>query len=136
VTVGFRVALVAVAMLGVVWLASGLGPVRDERNGVAALRGGDGRPGPQQVARAYRLLERSAAHTRSTEPDVRLAQLDAFTGRPDRAVRRLKRVVGREPANLEAQILLAQTARTVDPGVAERARRRARALSPPVPADR
>jgi len=132
VTVGFRVVLVVAAMLGVVRLTSALGPVHDERDGVAALRGGDGRPRPQQVARAYRLLERSAAHTRSTEPDVRLSQLDAFTGRPDRAVRRLKGVVGREPANLEAQILLAQIARSVDPRLAEHARRRVLALSPPV----
>jgi hypothetical protein len=130
---GFRVILVLVTMLCVLWLASGLGPVRDERAGIAAL---DDRPAPQDVARAYRLLERAAAKTRSSVPDLRLAQLDAFTGRHDRAVRRLEPLVAREPENFDAWLLLSQTARTVDPAKAARARERVRRLSPPVPVDR
>ena len=70
------------------------------------------------------------------EPDLRLAQLDALTKDPDRAVSRLRLVTGREPENREAWLLLAQTARATDPALAARALARARALSPPVPPDR
>ena len=124
-----RAAIVIAALLVAVWLVSGLRPVRDERAGIAAVQAKD-------VPRGYRLLERAAAHSRSTQPDLRLAQLDAFTQRPDRAVRRLQALVRREPENYEAWVLLAQTARTVDPPLADRARARARVLSPPVPLDR
>ena len=119
-----RAGIVVAALLVALWLASGLRPVRDEAAGLAAVR--------TDTGRAYELLERAAQRTRSTGPDVRLAQLDAFTERPDRAVRRLKSVVRREPENHEAWVLLAQNARTVDPALAARAVARARALSPPV----
>jgi cytochrome c-type biogenesis protein CcmH/NrfG len=119
-----RAGIVVAALLVAVWLASGLRPVRDEAAGLAAVRSDTGR--------AYELPERAAQRTRSTGPDVRLAQLDAFTERPDRAVRRLKSVVRREPENHEAWVLLAQNARTVEPALAARAMARARALSPPV----
>ena len=126
-----RAAIVVAAVLIGAWLVSGLIPVRDEREGIAAVRAT-----PQDLPRAYRLLGQAAAHTRSTEPDLRLAQLDALTRHPDRAVRRLRVVTGREPENRDAWVLLAQTARTVDPALAARAVARARALSPPVPPDR
>jgi predicted Zn-dependent protease len=119
-----RAGIVVAALLVALWLASGLRPVRDEAAGLAAVR--------TDTGRAYELLGRAAEHTRSTGPDVRLAQLDAFTERPDRAVRRLKAIVRREPENHEAWVLLAQNARTVDAPLAARARARARALSPPV----
>jgi predicted Zn-dependent protease len=121
-----RAAIVVAALLVAVWLVSGLRPVRDERAGIAAVQAKD-------VPRGYRLLERAAAHSRSTGPDLRLAQLDAFTRRPDHAVRRLQPLVRREPENFEAWVLLAQTAAALDPPLAARARARARALSPPVP---
>jgi cytochrome c-type biogenesis protein CcmH/NrfG len=124
-----RAAIAIAALLVAVWLVSGLRPVRDERAGIAAVQA-------QDVPRGYRLLERAAAHSRSTQPDLRLAQLDAFTKQPDRAVTRLQALVRREPENYEAWVLLAQTAATVDPPLAKRARARARVLSPPVPADR
>ena len=123
-----RAGIVVAALLVALWLASGLRPVRDEAAGLDAVR--------TDTARAYELLGRAADRTRSTGPELRLAQLDAFTERPDRAVRRLKAVVRREPENHEAWVLLSQTARTVDPALAARAVAVARALSPPVPADR
>jgi predicted Zn-dependent protease len=126
-----RAAIVVAAVLIGAWLVSGLIPVRDEREGIAAVRAT-----PQDLPRAYRLLGQAAAHTRSTEPDLRLAQLDALTRHPDRAVRRLRAVTRREPENRDAWVLLAQTAQTVDPALAAQAVARARALSPPVPPDR
>ena len=42
----------------------------------------------------------------------------------------------REPENRDAWVLLAQTARTVDPALAAQAVARAQTLSPPVPPDR
>lgn len=126
-----RAAIVVAAVLIGAWLVSGLIPVRDEREGIAAVRAT-----PQDLPRAYRLLGQAAIHTRSTEPDLRLAQLDALTKHPDRAVRRLRVVTQREPENRDAWVLLAQTARTVDPAVAAQAIARAQTLSPPVPPDR
>ena len=123
-----RAGIVVAALLVALWLASGLRPVRDEAAGLDAVR--------TDTARAYELLGRAADRTRSTGPELRLAQLDAFTERPDRAVRRLRPSCAREPENHEAWVLLAQTARTVDPALAARAVAVARALSPPVPADR
>jgi cellulose synthase operon protein C len=119
-----RSGIVVAALLVALWLASGLRPVRDEQAGLAAAR--------TDTDRAYSLLERARQRTRSTSPELRLAQLDAFTERPQQAVSRLKSVVRREPENHEAWVLLAQNARTVDPALAARALARARALSPPV----
>jgi cytochrome c-type biogenesis protein CcmH/NrfG len=130
-----RVLLVLVAALGALWLVQGLGPVRDQQAGLAAVKAKDDRTPQQRVARAYRRLDAAAAHTRSTEPEYHLAQLDAFTQQPARAVRRLRAVVAREPKHYEAWVLLAQTARAVDPATAARARARALKLSPPVPVD-
>jgi hypothetical protein len=126
-----RAAIVVAAVLVGAWLVAGLRPVRDEREGVAAVRAT-----PQDLPRAYRLLGQAAGHTRSTEPELRLAQLDTLTKHPERAVRRLRSVTRREPENHDAWVLLSLTARTVDPALAARAALRARALSPPVPADR
>jgi cytochrome c-type biogenesis protein CcmH/NrfG len=135
-TIAVRVLLVAVAALGGLWLVQSLGPVRDQKAGLDAVTAKDGRTPQQRVARAYRLLEDAAAHTRSTAPEINLAQLDAFTKQPARALPRLRSVVAREPENYEAWVLLAQTARTADPATAARAKARALKLSPPVPVDR
>ncbi len=134
-TIAVRGLLVVVAALAALWLIQGLRPVRDQRAGIAAVTAKDGRTPPQRVAHGYRLLDRAAAHTRSTEPELRLAQLDALTHQRDRAVRRLRAVVAREPANYDAWVLLSQTARTVDPATAARAKARALRLSPPVPVE-
>lgn len=126
-----RAGLVVAALVVAVWLAAGLRPIRDEQAGIAAVRAQ-----PQDLPRAYRLLELAADRTRSTEPELRLAQLDALTKRPERAVRRLQAITRREPENHEVWLVLAQTARAVEPALAKQALARARALSPPVPADR
>lgn len=130
-TIAVRVVLVAVAALGALWLVQGLGPVRDQKAGLAAATAKDGR----HVARAYRLLDAAAAHTRSTAPEINLAQLDAYATHPERALPRLRSVVAREPENYEAWSLLAVLARPIDPATAARAAARARRLSPPVPVD-
>lgn len=135
-TIAVRIVLVAVAALGALWLVQSLGPVRDEKAGLAAVTAKDGRTPQQRLARAYRLLDDAAAHTRSTAPEINLAQLDAYAKHPERALPRLRSVVAREPENYEAWSLLAHIARTVDPATAARADARARRLSPPVPVDR
>lgn len=118
-----RAALLAAALLCAGWFATELRPVR-ERD--AALNA--------DPRRAAMLLNRAAERTRSSEPDLRLAQLWAFQRRPDRAVRILRGIVAREPENFDAWLLLSQTAR--DPALAARAARHYRRLSPPVPPER
>ena len=130
-TIAVRVLLVAVGVLGAFSLFQSLGPVRDQKAGLAAVTATDS----GHVARAYRRLGDAAAHTRSTAPEINLAQLDAYAKQPQRALPRLRSVVAREPENYEAWSLLALLARRIDPATARRAAARARALSPPVPVD-
>jgi hypothetical protein len=123
-----RAALLAAALLCAAWFATELRPVR-ERDQALALVATD-------AQRAETLLSQSARHTRSSEPDLRLAQLHAFERRPDRATPILRAIVAREPENFDAWLLLSQTARTADPALAARAAREFRRLSPPVPQER
>ena len=134
-TIAVRVLLVAVAALGALWLFQSLAPIRDQKAGLAAVTANGGGTPEQRIARAYRLFNDAAAHTRSSAPEINLAQLDAYAKHPERAIPRLRAVVAREPENYEAWSLLAEIARTVDPAVAARADARAKRLSPPVPVD-
>ena len=131
-TIAVRVLLVAVGALGAFSLFQSLSPVRDQKAGLAAVTATDG----GHVARAYRLLDDAAAHTRSTAPEINLAQLDAYAKQPQRALPRLRSVVAREPQNYEAWSLLSVLARPIDPATARRAAARARQLSPPVPVEK
>ena len=114
-----RAALLAAALLCAAWFVTELRPVRERDEALAVVA-----TDPQ---RAETLLSRAAEHTRSSEPELRLAQLWAFQRRPDRATPILRAIVAREPENFDAWLLLSQTAR--DP----RAAREYRRLSPPVP---
>jgi hypothetical protein len=127
-----RAALLAAALLCAAWFVTELRPVR-ERDAALALVAPGHAP---DVQRAARLLSRAARHTRSSEPDLRLAQLWAFEQRPDRATQILRAVVAREPENFDAWLLLSQTARAGDPALAGRAARAYRRLSPPVAQER
>jgi predicted Zn-dependent protease len=121
-----RAALLAAALLCAAWFATELRPVRDRDQALALVA--------TDTQRAETLLSRAAEHTRSSEPDLRLAQLWAFQRRPDRATPILRAIVAREPENFDAWLLLSQTAR--DPALAARAARAYRRLSPPVPQER
>jgi predicted Zn-dependent protease len=123
-----RAALLAAALLCAAWFATELRPVL-ERDQALALVATD-------TQRAETLLSRAGRHTRSSEPDLRLAQLWAFERRPDRATPILRAIVTREPENFDAWLLLSQTARAGDPALAARAARAYRSLSPPVPQER
>jgi len=127
-----RAALLAAALLCAAWFATELRPVRD-RDAALALVAPGRAPDTQ---RAETLLRRAARHTRSSEPDLRLAQLWAFERRADRATPILRAIVAREPENFDAWLLLSQTARAGDPALAARAARAYRRLSPPVPQER
>jgi len=118
-----RGALVAVAVAWAAWFAISLRPVRERDEAIAA----------HDPQRAAALLSRAASHTRSSEPDLRLAQLWAFQRRRERATAILRGIVAKEPENFDAWLLLSQTA---PPALAARARREYRRLSPPVPQQR
>ena len=120
-----RVALVLVAVGVAVWLASGLRAAHEESRAIALVRPHAGRA---DVARAESLLLSAAAHSPSTRPELRLAQLRAFERRPAAARGILEAIVRREPENADAWRLLALVGR---PPRAAEARRRALALSPP-----
>jgi predicted Zn-dependent protease len=117
-----RAALLAAALLCAAWFATELRPVRDRDRALALVA--------TDTQRAETLLRQSARRTRSSEPDLRLAQLYAFERRPDRATPILRAIVAREPENFDAWLLLSQTARD------QRAAREFRRLSPPVRQER
>jgi hypothetical protein len=120
-----RAALLAAALLCAAWFATELRPVRERDQALAKVA--------TDTQRAEALLRQSAGHTRSSEPDLRLAQLYAFERRPERATPILRAIVAREPESFDAWLLLSQTARASDPELAARAAREYRRLSPPVP---
>ena len=95
-TVAVRALVIAVAALAGLWFVQGLGPVRDQKAGLAAVTAKDGRTPQERAARGSRLLEAAAAHTRSTAPEVNLAQLDVFTKQPAKALPRLRSDFERE----------------------------------------
>ena len=82
-TIAVHALLVAVAALAGLWFVQGLGPVRDQKAGLAAVTAKDGRTPQERAARGYRLLEEAAAHTRSTGPDLNLSPLDVVNGLRD-----------------------------------------------------
>lgn len=126
-----RALIVCAAIASAMWLASGLGPVRDQATAVA-LVSGPRAPFTAAVDRAERLLIRAGGATRSHEPDVRRAELLLFARRDPEAARVALGVVRDEPANVEGWTVLAQAAAAADPALAARARARFRALSPRV----
>ncbi len=127
-----RVALVAAALGVAVWLASGLGPARDQARALALLESQPGADDPA-LPRARRLLRDAAAATRSTAPELRLAQVELFNGNDEDAAGLAASIVRREPENADAWLLLAQASREGDPARAAAARARYGILSPPAP---
>jgi len=125
-----RVAMALAAVALAVVLAPALGAARDEAEGLRIARE---ELSPARVPEIEGLLRRSAERTPSSAPDIALAQLYLFAGRTGEATRILERVARREPANREAWRLIAQAHAKDDPRAADAARRRALALSPPVP---
>jgi predicted Zn-dependent protease len=127
-----RVALAAIALLALAYLAVGL------RNVVLAERGERlaelQDPTAAQVDEAKDLLERA----RLLDPDTRplLVEGRLLTARGDDEGRALlERAVEREPDNVLAWSVLALAMHAVDQARSREARARMRELSPPVPPD-
>jgi predicted Zn-dependent protease len=104
---------------------SGLRAARDEN---AALALSERALSAPDLARAESLLRRAAGRTPSTRPELRLAQLEAFAGRPAAARRIAEGIVRREPENAAAWRLLVEVAG--DPARSAAARAEVEALSP------
>jgi predicted Zn-dependent protease len=127
-----RVALAAIALLALAYLAIGLRNVvlaeRGER--LAALEN----PTAAQVEEAEDLLERARLLDPDTRPLLVEGALLAAQGRDEgRAL--LERAVEREPDNVLAWSVLASATREADPARSRAARARMRELSPPLPPD-
>jgi len=123
-----RSVLVLLAAAAALWLAAGLRAAREESRAIALVRAD---AGPGELARSASLLRSAAAHSPSTRPELRLAQLLALEGRPAAARPVLEAIVRREPENADAWRLLALVTARADPPRAAAARARALALSPP-----
>jgi predicted Zn-dependent protease len=114
------------AVFGALWLHSGRLETKAQaiaERPVAALSRTD-------VDRAVRLFESARADNPDTRPAVLEAGLLIRAGRGRQALGLLKPVVGREPQNLTAWVLLAAAAQSLDPPLARVAAEHANALNP------
>ena len=116
--------MVVVALAMVVALWSRLDGATHYERAIDLAEGQGAELSPAQ-ARQVRLDLRSAGRrTPGTEPEVAIAQLEAFLGRPRRAAAELREVLRREPENATAWGLLAVALAEVEPRAARRAARR------------
>lgn len=128
-----RVVVIALALAGAAWLAvaaHGFGA----QDRIAKLALTTGSPTRADLDAARALVPRATR----LNPDVRVEQavgvLELRVGDRAGAVRTFERLVGDEPRNAELWALLGRAAEGYDERLAARAKARARALSPPVPA--
>jgi predicted Zn-dependent protease len=125
-----RIALAIAAAAAIVPLSLWLSATLDQENAEPLLR--LDRPRYlERLAEAESVLRDVAERTPSAEPELKLARGLLFGDRRADAARLLREVTAREPENLEGWSLLAIALEPVDPVGAERARARARDLSPP-----
>ena len=122
-----RVAVAAVAVVVLAWLAVMERDLRLQERGSAALRPGSP---PAALAAAERDLRRARLLNPDTTPDLRLALLDRARGEPARAQRAVEDIVRAEPDNLTAWGALELLARGRDDAVAKRAAAERRRLDP------
>ncbi len=127
-----RILLVALALAAGAWLLPALEAVRDQAAGERIVERAGRNLTPADARRAEALLATAAAHTRSSTPELRIAQLRLFDGRPAAAAQVARGLVRDEPANPEAWALLAQALGRSDPPGAAAALAHLRALSPRV----
>ena len=131
-----RIALVALSLAAIGWLATGWRAARFESRASATV-GDQSLSVPTRVSRAVRLFERSRRFNPDTRPVLLEAGLLLFIdARRPRALHLVRDVLRREPDNLYAWNLLAQGPGGTDPALVARAKARVRELSPPVPAAR
>lgn len=119
-----RGAVVVAAVVAIVVLAGQLRIVRDVHH-AERLAGS-----PAGAAESQALLEKAAADTSDTRPEVREVQLLLFSGKPVEALTVAQRVVRAEPDNAEAWLLVAKAADAAgsQKAVARAARARVAAL--------
>jgi predicted Zn-dependent protease len=131
-----RIALIAVSLVAIAWLATGWRAARLESRASATV-GDRSLAGTTRVNRASSLFERSRRFNPDTRPILLEAGLLLFvdSGRP-RALRLIGDVLRREPDNVYAWNLLAQGPAGTNPALVARAKARVRVLSPPVRAAR
>ena len=121
-----RIAVAAVAVLVLAWLALMLRDWRLQEDGAAALRPGST---PARLAQADRDLKASRLLNPDPAPDMNLALLASARGQSGRALAGIEDVVRREPDNLSAWAILAVLARD-DAAARERAFAARRRLDP------
>jgi hypothetical protein len=125
-----RAALLVVAVVVAVWLASAFPGARDEARARDLPTRPDGSLAPRERARAIELLEAARRQRPDGAVVPQLAGHLLARGDRDRAVALLRPLVRDEPENVTAWTLLALAER--DPAGARAADARRRELAPPV----
>jgi hypothetical protein len=133
-----RLVLGTLALVVAAWSAIALREAHAERRAGDILAGEvrrvlEGAPTPdrERVAEAGRLLHRGEPFQPDSSRELQRGTQLLLAGRPRAAIGQLRRLVAREPENVQAWSRLATSAvRRVDPGLAARASRRVRELDP------
>lgn len=128
-----RAAAVLGALLVASWFALGVRQATSTEDAARIVSSLD-RPSAARTARAARLLDHAGTLNPDRQVDLLRAQLDLQRGDRAAARRRVERVVGDEPDNIDAWTRLAFVVGRGDPAAFARAVREVRRLAPVVPA--
>jgi predicted Zn-dependent protease len=123
-----RIALGLVALVVAAWFALGTVQVRDTNRAAAIVAQGS-RLSPAQVDRAHALLSSAATLNPDSGVDLLRSEVAYLRGQRGQATQILERVVGREPMNADAWLLLARAAYP-NPAIIHRALRHIARLDP------
>jgi hypothetical protein len=127
-----RIALVALALAGAVWIGLTLHDVSLEDQAHALVPRSSQHAPPATIARMESLLRDAARHNPDIRPEFDRGFLLAAAGQDARAAAVLGDVVRREPENVRAASTLLFVLRRTDPAAAAALERHIRAVAPPV----
>jgi hypothetical protein len=127
-----RLVLLTAAIVACAWFALGLRALDDQTSVTAVINGNH-----TITAAQARSIESTLADARVLNPDEALnilrAQVEFRTGDVPKAAAIVKGIVGREPLNVNAWLVLELMTRQIDPATNRLAQARVRALAPSVP---
>lgn len=132
-TTAVRLALAALALLAIAWLALGLRASRALEQGERVKSRPSTALTPDALTDARRQLATAREHGPDADALLLEAELLTRAGREREAAELLDPLVEDEPRNVEALVVLAFAVKRSDPRRSAELARRARALSPLVP---
>lgn len=126
-----RLVLVAVAVLACAWFALAIRSTHDEHS-VTSLLNAQNHLTSEQAAAALRTLSQARVLDPDEQLNILRAQVNFHSGRVRTAAALARGIVGREPDNVEAWLVLELMSRGIDVSLNRLAQQRVSQLAPPV----